>query len=86
MILVDTNLLTRMTRSHDPQSGVRWAFLGNVRKTASTSPNFSRAPGTSPLDSRIAASARDRNHLCAVLIGMSVSHCCARSGRFRLLA
>jgi hypothetical protein len=27
MILLDTNLLTRMTRSHDPQSGVARAAM-----------------------------------------------------------
>jgi predicted nucleic acid-binding protein len=31
MILVDTNLLTRMTRSHDPQSGVARAAIQTLR-------------------------------------------------------
>jgi hypothetical protein len=31
MILLDTNLLTRMTRSHDPQSGVARAAVQTLR-------------------------------------------------------
>ena len=32
MILLDTNLLTRITRSHDPQSGVARAAIQTLRK------------------------------------------------------
>jgi hypothetical protein len=31
MILLDTNLLTRMTRSHDPQSGIARAAIQTLR-------------------------------------------------------
>jgi hypothetical protein len=38
----------------------------------------------SPWASRMAASARDRNHRCGVLAGIAASHWSARLARFRL--